>query len=204
MPKTYLVNEIFYSLQGEGVRAGTANVFVRFAGCNLRCTSEEHGFDCDTDFRHGKKMTGPEIREAIEQVGEGCTNIIFTGGEPALQLDQDLVDLFRRRDGIGWYLAIETNGTKKLPEGLDWICVSPKTPGPYEVGSYIHEFKVVLRAGQLLPEGELPPTNHHVISVPFQSDGTMRKEDFKWCLNLVKQNPAWRLSTQQHKIWGIR
>ena len=128
------VNEIFYSLQGEGVRAGTANVFVRFARCNLRCrVGDEHsGFDCDTEFESFREFTPEEIlAEARRLAGEtwspGDVGVIFTGGEPALQLTAELVALFRN---AGFFTAIETNGTVNVAAlGLDWITVSPKSAG---------------------------------------------------------------------------
>ncbi|MBN1489136.1 MAG: 7-carboxy-7-deazaguanine synthase QueE, partial [Phycisphaerae bacterium] len=104
--KTYRVNEIFFSLQGEGVRAGTANLFVRFAGCNEACRVETHGFDCDTDFRDGREMTAAEIVASLRAADARCAWAVLTGGEPALQVDRALIDALRT---AGYRLAIETN-----------------------------------------------------------------------------------------------
>src|SRR3954464_3724428 len=104
----YRVNEIFYSLQGEGVRAGTPNLFLRFARCNLACRAETHGFDCDTEFESGRRMTLPEILEEIRNLSAACRWVVLTGGEPALQVDGDLIDALH---GAGYQLAIETNGS---------------------------------------------------------------------------------------------
>ena len=123
--KTYKVNEIFYSVQGEGARTGSANVFVRFSDCNLRCVADgEAGFDCDTEFISGEEIPLDDLLQKIHEVGGQCRSVIFTGGEPALRVDADLIE---KLHASFYYLAIETNGTLSLPAGLDWICVSPKT-----------------------------------------------------------------------------
>ncbi len=115
---TYAVNEIFYSIQGEGVRAGTPNVFVRFQGCNLKCIADgEAGFDCDTEFDSGRKLERQELlQEMAALVPRGQTwACILTGGEPMLQVDNALVQALNAE---GWYIAIETNGTKTVPTSL--------------------------------------------------------------------------------------
>ncbi len=201
---SYRVNEIFYSLQGEGVRAGTANVFVRFSGCNLQCNVKEQGFDCDTEFVSGRDFTADELVKALRMFKEdwGAEWVIWTGGEPGLQLDQALVDAVRK---AGWMQAVETNGTKPLPEeDLDWICVSPKTAEHTLCRDLqVDELKYVRRAGQGIPKPVLKAT-HHLISPAFQPDSTVLKEDLDWCIQLCKENPKWRLSVQQHKLWKVR
>ncbi|MES1244444.1 MAG: 7-carboxy-7-deazaguanine synthase QueE, partial [Acidobacteriota bacterium] len=117
----YVVNEIFYSLQGEGVRAGTPNLFLRLSRCNLACAVETHGFDCDTEFESGRRLTLEEIVAELRQLSEACDWIVLTGGEPALQVDREMVDGLH---AAGYRLAIETNGSVELPPGLDWITVS--------------------------------------------------------------------------------
>jgi organic radical activating enzyme len=207
--KKYAINEIFYSLQGEGARAGTANVFVRFAGCNLTCREKDEasGFDCDTEFTSHERMTAEEIWEkcmAITPVispGDGkFFNVIFTGGEPALQLDAELMERF-----AGCYKAIETNGTKALPNDLDWVCVSPKTAEHTLVRSWRSpdEVKYVRHHGQPIPQPMLA-SGFKFISPRFGADGKVDRDDLEWCIDLVKQHPSWRLSVQQHKLWGIR
>ncbi|HEY0554856.1 MAG TPA: 7-carboxy-7-deazaguanine synthase QueE, partial [Thermoanaerobaculia bacterium] len=108
----YLVNEIFYSLQGEGVRAGTPNLFLRLSRCNLACKVETHGFDCDTEFESGRWMTLPEILGEFRELSASCDWVILTGGEPALQVDRELIDVLH---AAGYKLAIETNGSFALP-----------------------------------------------------------------------------------------
>lgn len=198
--KTYRINEIFYSLQGEGVRAGTPNVFVRFSKCNLACRKEgPMGFDCDTEFESGVDMTGKEILEKATFLSNGCLNVIFTGGEPALQLDDALLAVFS-----DWYLCIESNGTVDFDtEAIDWVCVSPKTAEHTLKVSEVDEVKYVRREGQGIP---MPTVNsiHKIISPAFESNGTILPETLQWCIKLVKENPTWRLSCQQHKLWNVR
>jgi 7-carboxy-7-deazaguanine synthase len=196
----YLVNECFYSLQGEGARAGTPNIFLRFAKCNLKCNQAEHGFDCDTDFEHGGWYDRDGIVDLLRAAApDECRWVILTGGEPALQVDVELVQLLRC---CGYNLAIETNGTKALPFGLDWICVSPK-PGAPVVITEADEVKVVLAAGMELPDVSAIKADWYVVSPAFDGEALV-PENVEWCRRLVLDNPDWRLSTQMHKAWGIR
>lgn len=207
--KRYMVKECFYSLQGEGVRAGTPNVFLRFSGCNLCCSRATHGFDCDTDFSGGDKMTASEIVDnVVRQDRARCGWVILTGGEPALQIDQALVGQLRQ---AGYRLAIETNGTRSLPKGIDWVCVSPKFPGPPIAVHRAQELKVVLHAGQPLPN-TLVEADHYLVSPAFEevpadegatSDGLPPAGNLRWCVDLCLNTPPWRLSVQQHKLWGL-
>lgn len=216
MAKTYRVNEIFYSIQGEGVRAGTANVFLRFAGCNLQCSVDEKtfggepytaGFDCDTEFMTGRDYTIDQLGLALERVGNvrlnggGCRNVILTGGEPALQADKELIDALLEN---GWYIAIETNGTVALPDGINWICVSPKSAWHTIRQKRANEFKLVRQVGQELraPDGFVE-ADWWIVSPAFGADGSYR-ENLEWCIGLVKSNPGWRLSMQLHKLWRLR
>ena len=116
--KVYRINNIFYSLQGEGANTGRAAVFVRFAGCNLRCPF------CDTEFDSYREMTADEILEAVS--GFEARFVVLTGGEPTLQVDEGLVDMLHNE---GFYVAMESNGTRPAPSNLDWLTVSPKSIG---------------------------------------------------------------------------
>ena len=197
--KTYLVNEIFYSLQGEGVRAGTPNLFLRFSKCNQTCTKETHGFDCDTEFESGRNWTLEEIVEEFRQLSETCEWVILTGGEPALQVDQELIDTLHE---AGYRLAIETNGSLELPSGLDWITVSPKVAEHAIRQRRANEVKYVRGYCQGIPQ-TVVEAPHLLISPAF--NGTVLDErTLHWCIQLVKDNPPWRLSVQQHKFWGVR
>ena len=204
--KSYLINEIYFTLQGEGVRAGTANVFVRFTGCNMRCAVDAGpksigGFDCDTEFASGKKMSAKEIIEACDKFyPKGKSkSVVFTGGEPAIQLDVHLVSEMKKD---GYFTAIETNGSLDVSElGLDWITVSPKVAEHCVRQLTASEIKYVRRAGQGVPRPTCKAT-HKILSPAFKGK-VIDPEAVECCIDLVSQNPEWRLSIQQHKIWGI-
>lgn len=194
----YAVNEIFYSIQGEGVRAGTANLFLRFAGCNLQCRAETEGFDCDTEFASSCKMTSEQILAALKAASPNCRWIILTGGEPSLQLDAALV---RELKAVGYLLAIETNGTRDVSAlNLDWVTVSPKTAEHTIRQTWAHEVKYVRAKGQGIPKPSCL-AEWKVLSPAF---GDNTRENLTWCIELVRQNPEWRLSVQQHKLWSVR
>jgi organic radical activating enzyme len=195
----YRINEVFYSLQGEGVRAGTPNLFLRFSRCNLRCKIETHGFDCDTEFESGRWMTIAEIGAELRRLGPGCGWVVLTGGEPALQVDRELIDALH---AAGYQIAIETNGTLELPSGLDWITVSPKVPEPALRQRQAHEVKYVRAAGQPLPE-PVVEAEHYLLSPAFEG-ARLDPAHLEWCIRLCRENPPWRLSVQQHKGWGVR
>ena len=197
----YRVNEIFYSIQGEGRRAGTPMVFVRFSDCNLRCTWKNAGFDCDTEFVSGREMTLTEIEEFAAILNDKKGWMLLTGGEPGLQLDKPFVEFMKTR---GWLLAIETNGTVKLPDDLDWICVSPKSAEHTLRQRVANELKYVRHYGMNVPEPTVT-ADYYLISPAFQSDGSIRSEDLEWCVDLVKKNPErWSLAIQYHKYLKVR
>jgi len=198
------VQEVFYSLQGEGVRAGTPNVFVRFAGCNMTCRQETHGFDCDTDFSSGIAYACDELVAlalSLVPAPQDC-GVIFTGGEPALQLDRPLVAAL---DAAGFAtMAIETNGSRNVDHLLlDWVTVSPKTAEHALRQRTADEVKYVRHVHQPVPKTQVEAT-HYLISPAAEPDGTIRADTLRWCIALCKEHPPWRLSCQQHKTWGVR
>lgn len=211
--KGYWISEIFYSRQGEGKRADTLNAFVRFKGCNMACTLEANdkspgGFDCDTEFESGIKMTAGAIVDACERMMEANSegglsqdrNVIFTGGEPGLQLDKELVHEFR---GRGWYTAIETNGSIDVSGlGLDWISVSPKVAEHAVRQATADEVRYVRGYLQGIPKPSCKAT-YKMISPAFCGN-TLDENVRAWCETLIAENPEWELSVQQHKIWGVR
>ena len=206
-PKHYTVNEIFFSLQGEGARAGTPNVFVRFSGCNMRCDLKmgelsPGGFACDTEFESGRRMTGTQIvTAATKLVPQTRPGVIFTGGEPALQLDKTLVDSLRKA-GFG-PLCIETNGTiDVVPLGLDWVSLSPKVAEHAVRVKNCSEIRYVRGHGQGIPR-PAAKAERKFISPAFSGE-VLDPDTLRWCVDLVKRNPEWALSVQQHKTWGIR
>jgi len=205
--RPYRINEIFFSLQGEGARAGTPNVFVRFSGCNMRCDlktgkSSPGGFACDTEFESGQPMTAAQIvTAALRLAPKSRVGVIFTGGEPALQLDKALVDSLRKAGFSP--LCIETNGTVDVaPLGLDWITLSPKVAEHAVRVSTCSEVKYVRGHGQGIPRPRAK-AGRKFISPAFSGE-SLDPDTLRWCVDLVKANPEWALSVQQHKTWGIR
>lgn len=197
----YTVKEIFHSVQGEGANSGTSAVFVRFAGCNLwsgREADRETAICrfCDTDFIGGTRMSLGEITDAIGRFAAPL--VIFTGGEPALQLDQQLVDSVR---GLGCLVAVETNGTRPLPD-VDWICVSPKA-GTDIVVRAADELKLVYSQ-----EGISPQMVATLIDARFKwlspMDGPNLQRNIKLAFEYVHRHPEWRLNIQAHKVWNVR
>lgn len=201
---SYSINEIFYSLQGEGMRAGEASVFVRFSGCNLQCAKEAGpkspgGFDCDTEFVSGRSMSAKEIVDECRRIGKGCQWIVLTGGEPTLQLDPALIDVLK---GASYQLAIETNGTAEVNSKIDWVTVSPKVAEHAIRQRRADEVKYVRGHGQGIPK-TVVEAPHKLVSPAFAGD-QVDAQALAWCIRLVQDNPAWRLSVQQHKLWNIR
>ena len=197
--KRYQMNEIFFSLQGEGVRTGTPHLFLRLSKCNLSCTVETHGFDCDTEFESGRELELEEIVNELQALTPTCDWIVLTGGEPALQVDRELIGGLH---AAGYKLAIETNGSVELPPGLDWVTVSPKVAEHAIRQRNADEVKYVRGYGQAIPE-TVVEARHLLISPAF--DGLhLERRTLDWCLRLVRENPPWRLSVQVHKLLGIR
>jgi organic radical activating enzyme len=201
---TYTVNEIFYSLQGEGVRAGTANLFLRLSGCNQTCLIETHGFSCDTEFVSGIKMTAEDIVSRCRELSKDCNWIIVTGGEPLLQLDLHLAKTLK---DAGFSIAIETNGSinpsAEVLALIDWIACSPKVAEHAVKLERCDELKYVRGYGQGIPKPKLSDAIHKLISPAFEGP-VLDPRTLKWCIDLVKDNPTWRLSVQQHKGWSVR
>jgi len=196
--RTYRVNEIFYSLQGEGLRAGTACLFLRFSDCNSRCVAATHGFDCDTEFAAGRDLTLAQIIDELRRANARCDWVVLTGGEPALQVDRELIDGLH---AAGFKLTIETNGSIQLPAGLDWITVSPKVAENALRQTTANEVKYVRSHGQGIPQTAVK-ADCYLISPAFIGPA-IDPAALAWCIQLVKENPPWRLSVQMHKLWGI-
>ncbi|MDE6397426.1 MAG: 7-carboxy-7-deazaguanine synthase QueE [Muribaculaceae bacterium] len=184
--KTYPVNEIFYSLQGEGYHTGTPAVFLRFSGCNLKCDF------CDTDHFSFTPMTADEILEKIGMYRG--RHIVITGGEPTLTLDDALVEKLK---SAGYYLQIETNGTNPVPPGVDWVTCSPKA-GPWNIDR-VDELKVVYRNDPDFPArmAALFKTGRLFLQ---PCSGLNIPETVEFILS----NPQWRLSLQTHKLISIQ
>lgn len=192
---SYRVNEIFYSLQGEGYFTGTPAVFLRFSGCNLHC-----GF-CDTRHEDHTLMTPPEIIGRLKSYPS--RHIIITGGEPSLQLDQILVDLLHDE---GYFIQIETNGTHPLTEGIDWVTCSPKGDGKgeHEVRlRSVDELKIVYEGQDVETIAASIPAMHYFLqpcSSPRYEGGSNTADTVAYIL----AHPHWRLSLQTHKLIDIQ
>ena len=181
--------------------AGTAMVFLRFAECNLRCTVKNAGFDCDTEFVSSRELNISEIIRQVSLYKAQSEWVLLTGGEPALQVTGELISALKKE---GFKLAIETNGTIALPDGLDWITVSPKSAEHTIRQRAANEVRYVRGHGTALPES-IVRAEHYFISPVFQPDGSLLREDFDWCVDLIKSSRGrWRLSMQSHKLLGIR
>ncbi|EKE76088.1 7-carboxy-7-deazaguanine synthase [Oceanibaculum indicum] len=208
---TYSVKELFKTLQGEGAQAGRAAVFCRFAGCNLWTGREEDRAGavcrfCDTDFvgtdgeGGGKFRDADALAEAIAAcwgTGTARRYVVFTGGEPLLQLDKALVDAVHAR---GFEIAIETNGTLEPPPGIDWICVSPKEGADWVLRRG-DELKLVYPQPGLGPDGMTALSFRHFWLQPM--DGPARAENTAAAVAYCLDHPDWRLSVQTHKMIGI-
>lgn len=189
MKKTYKVNEIFYSLQGEGYYTGRAATFVRLSGCNRRCAF------CDTDHSAFTLLTAAEI--AARAAAAPSSHVVLTGGEPAMQVDAELIDALH---DAGAYIQIETNGTLPLPPGIDWVTCSPKDgPAPHALRC-VDELKVVYQGQDV--EAYLPHFVSSVLSLQPCDDGS--RSNVQETADYILRHPHWRLSLQTHKLIGIR
>ena len=216
----YTVKELFPTLQGEGAHAGRAAVFCRFAGCNLWSGREEDRASavcqfCDTDFvgsdghGGGKFENATDLADAIEiawrstSAGPQQRYVVFTGGEPLLQLDETLIAALHQK---GFEVAIETNGTIKVPKGVDWVCVSPKA-GADLIVLQANELKLVVPQAshdsleKLMDRFEKMDYRNRFLQ---PMDGPNLKGNTELAVSLCQKRPLWRLSIQSHKLIGIR
>ena len=207
----YRIKEIFFTQQGEGKNTGKDFIFVRFSGCNLWSGQEKHRASaickfCDTDFYgtdgiNGGKYQAKELIEKIKSLwisADSQIRVVLTGGEPLLQVDEGLISALKKEN---IYIAVETNGTLEAPDGIDWICMSPKANTEIKLrkGS---EVKVVY------PQKNLNPDNFNVLDFknfyiqPMDSENY--EDNVSQSVKFCMQNPNWKLSLQTHKILGIR
>ena len=207
---TYRIKEIFFTQQGEGKNTGKDFIFVRFSGCNLWSGKEKNRASaicsfCDTDFYgtdgiNGGKYQAKDLIEKIKSLwisADSQIRVVLTGGEPLLQVDKGLINALKTEN---IYIAVETNGTLEAPDGIDWICMSPKANTEIKLrkGS---EVKVVY------PQKNLNPDNFNVLD--FKNfyiqpmDGIDQKDNIKRSEKFVLDHPKWKLSLQTHKILGI-
>jgi 7-carboxy-7-deazaguanine synthase (Cx14CxxC type) len=212
---SYSIKEIFFTLQGEGANTGRAAVFCRFAGCNLWSGHEKDRAQavcqfCDTEFV-GTDGEGGGHFDTAEMVARAVSTawpaqqstprvrplVVCTGGEPLLQLDEELIAAFHQ---AGFEVAIETNGTRLPPPGINWVCVSPKAGADLVLRSG-HELKLVFPQDGAEPELYEDLDFQHFFLQPM--DGTAREENTQLALRYCLEHPQWRLSLQTHKLLGI-
>ena len=208
----YQVKEIFYTLQGEGARTGRPSVFCRFTGCNLWSGLEKDRNDavckfCDTDFvgtngtGGGKFKTARELSEAIDAKWKNTNSnkyVVCTGGEPALQIDKELIDALHKK---GFEIAIETNGTIALPIGIDWITVSPKSDSILRIVKG-NELKLVYPQNDANPQDFYDLNFDQFYLQPL--DNELKSENTQKTIQYCLENPKWKISLQTHKYIGIR
>ena len=206
----YTIKEIYFTQQGEGYHTGRPAVFLRFTGCNLWTGFE---FDresaichwCDTDFvgmdgPYGGKYSADQIAETVQRMwpeNEKKPYLVCTGGEPLLQMDDEFISTVHRSD---FEIGIETNGTKIPPEGIDWICVSPKANAEFILKKG-HELKIVFPQSGMNPRQYQDLDFDHFFIQPM--DGPNQGENIEKSKEFVVKNPKWKLSLQTHKILGI-
>ncbi len=206
---TYSVKEMFYTLQGEGAHTGRAALFIRFAGCNLWngfAASREFSACtfCDTDFvgingQNGGKFATPQLLvQQARALAPSANYVVLTGGEPLLQVDEPLLQALH---AAGFAIAVESNGTIAAPQGIDYLCISPKANVPLQQTSG-HTLKLVY------PQADAPPPEHfatmafkHFYVQPMAGDHYA--QSLQACIAYCMANPQWRLSLQTHKIIGI-
>lgn len=188
------IKEIFYSLQGEGGRSGEPSIFIRLTKCNLACTF------CDTDFENGKDMNLQEIMDTISKYP--CNWIIWTGGEPTLQLKNEHLSFFKN---AGYYQAIETNGTRPIPNLIDYITCSPKINMEQIKNRipYVDEIRIPIAKGDILPKISILPKAKKYFVSPIFDGNEMNQNNINYCIDLIKQNSEWTLSLQIHKLINI-
>jgi 7-carboxy-7-deazaguanine synthase (Cx14CxxC type) len=207
---SYAIKEMFYTLQGEGMRAGRPAVFMRFAGCNLWSGREEDRAEaictfCDTDFvgmdgiGGGRFDSADALADAAQALFPqgGAPYVVCTGGEPLLQIDAALIDALHAR---GFEIAVETNGTIEAPPGLDWICVSPKADSELKQLSG-DELKLVYPQHAAQPERFEHLAFKHFLLSPL--DSPARDANTQAAIAFCLAHPKWRLSLQTHKMLGI-
>jgi 7-carboxy-7-deazaguanine synthase (Cx14CxxC type) len=212
---TYSVKEVFYSLQGEGFHSGRPALFCRMSKCNLWSGREQDRANavcrfCDTDFigtdgQNGGRFDNAEAlcRHLLKFWPDDSPTppfVVLTGGEPLLQVDQALIDALHRHH---FEIAVETNGTKRAPEGIDWLCVSPKAGAPLLL-DHGDELKLVYPQPELMPEHVAALSfNHFYLQPMADADPEISQQHIQQAVAYCLAHPQWKLSLQTHKLLGI-
>ena len=193
------VNEIFYSIQGEGMNTGRPAVFIRLSGCNLKCPF------CDTDFSKYREMTAYQIADEVCAISKGCRFVVITGGEPTLQDCVPLIDILQRN---GFEVAMESNGTRKAPHNINWLTISPKTLFVKEEAAKVRQ----LRCDELklVFDGVQEPydfgitAKHYYLQPCDTGDPATNEIIIQQCVEYIKNHPKWKMSLQTQKILNVR
>lgn len=191
----YKINEIFYSLQGEGFWTGTPSIFIRFSGCNLQCAF------CDTLHEEGKMMSEEEILSITKSFP--AKHVVLTGGEPSLFVKETLLEKLHAQEK---FIAIETNGTHELPKGIDWITLSPKKDFQHKatpILKHCDELKIVYTNTEFNPYLDIE-TKHRYLQPCDTGNLAENKKILQATIDFIKANPSWQLSLQIHKIIGVQ
>jgi len=198
------INEIFYSLQGEGARAGKPSIFIRLQGCSAEIACNKAGIDCDTEFKTGKEWDIKDIKSFINKYN--CKWIVWTGGEPLDQLTEKIIDFF-----LPYKQAIETSGIHQPPNNIDWVVLSPKLDEKIILkkielrekdGMHCDELRWVRKEPQEIPITQIKAKKYYISPHCYKDE--IDYKNLKWCIQLCLDNPKWNLSMQQHKIWKIK
>mgnify|MGYP006315313399 CR=1 FL=1 len=193
------VSEIFYSLQGEGARVGEASIFIRLQGCKAKFACAAARIKCDTEFESGREWDVKELLSRISQFD--CRNVVWTGGEPTDQLTEKIVSIFKEK---GYYQCIETSGLNSVPQGIDFVSLSPKVAEHILKKNFpegVTELRYVRHSGQEIPQPSVEAKYYYLSP---HSDGfEINQTNLNHCISLCLKNPLWRLSVQQHKIWKM-
>lgn len=193
------VNEIFYSIQGEGMNTGRAAVFIRLSGCNLKCPF------CDTDFSKSEEMTVEQITDEVCRIAKSCRFVVITGGEPTIQDCVPLIDTLQR---VGFTVAMESNGTRRAPYNVNWLTISPKAPfldGEAAKIRHLHcdELKLVFD-GVHEPYDYGITAKYYYLQPCDTGDKATNEIIIAQCVEYIKNHPQWKLSLQTQKILNVR
>jgi len=194
------ISEIFYSLQGEGLRVGASTIFIRLQGCKTKYACLKSGVLCDTEFESGKEYNLDQILLWIESHAQPCKVITWTGGEPTDQLTEQIVAWFKDK---GFYQTIETSGLNPVPNNIDFVTLSPKVAEHVIKKNFdkVDELKYVRHIGQEIPQPSIE-ADYYWLS-PHSDGFTINLKNLNHCIELCKKHPKWRLSLQSHKIWNV-
>lgn len=196
------ISEIFYSLQGEGIRTGHASVFIRIQGCKAKGACYASGVLCDTEFESGQDMTLEQLHTWMCTHAPECRTIVWTGGEPADRITDEVAEWFNQ---LGYWQCIETSGLFSVSHYIDHITISPKVAEHVIQKNFdgirVHELKYVRHRGQSIPQPSIEADSYFI--QPHSNANQIDAENLKHCIQLCLDNPKWSLSVQNHKIWNV-